>query len=953
MDRLTFFRAVLGTGGDYCLFAAKEGRRKQKFFSRVEQLCPAADALDDDDYNVYFGLATFAPDTDRKAKNAQYLGSLFLDLDCGPGKDYPDQQTALLALRKFVTDLKLPKPLLVNSGWGVHAYWPLAEPAPAADWLPVATALKRACAAQGLLADPDVTADLARVLRVPGTRNLKRDTPAPVAVLGAGSGDRPTLAHMASRLEVFAPPQKPTLSLVSAGLNAADDPVMQRLMGNKTSSFRRILERTAAGRGCAQLGLAAGDPAETPEPLWRAALSIAKFCTEGHKAGHRISRGHPEYDEEDTEAKLEGIKGPYTCASFDGVNSGVCAQCPHWKKITSPIQLGNTVEEAEEAPEPGAEEDAETVPDPKVVYLATVNRVIPKLPFPYFRGKTGGIYIKQKNADGDPEEVLVYLNDLYYTQRVLDPVQGECVIGRLHLPNDECREFVVPLVSATSKEDLRKILSKHGVSVSNKRWDTLMAYTHAWIEQLQTTTAADKAHTQFGWSDNSFRSYVIGDREILPTTVGYNPPSAKTSFLFPAFKPRGTLEGWIEQAKFYNRPGLEPYQFVICQAMAAPLMRLTAINAAIFDFYSDGSGHGKSTTQKFALTIYGDPSELMIRPKDTLNGRMNRLELMKDVNVQFDEFTEFPVEDTSDLIYGVADGRQKLRLASGANEERHRGDAWHTTVCASSNHSMLAKVYQAKANPQGEVQRVLRYHVQPHNFTDKTETDLFAKSVGDHAGHAVQVFVQKMMQDIATAKQVLDTVQQRLDRDCDLTMQNRFWSVQGAVTVTALILAREAGLLSYDPARLYAWVVALIKANKADATEAIIPIDVLINDYINENYGNVLWIKSTDDLRGAHNKSGLDNLVIPDLQPRTKLVARYETDLKRLHLPMRPFKQWCTRQRLNFDTVVKQIEEKLGGQKTRIRIGKGTKMDLPPVTVLSMDFADIKMPGVEDERAAG
>lgn len=951
MNRVDFFRAVLGAGGDYCLFAARGGRKKQKFYPRIEQLAQAADDFDEQDHDVYFALATFTPGTDRKAANAQELSALFLDLDCGPTKDYPDQATALQDLRRFVVELGLPKPVLVSSGWGVHVYWPLSVPVPASDWLPVAEAMKRACAALDLHADPAVTADAARILRVPGTRNFKRGDPTPVSVLGMGSSTRSTLTQMSAKLASYM--RAPSVMPPVTAMSAADDPVMQRLMGNRTASFRRILERTVAGRGCAHIAAAVATPADTEEPMWRAAMSIAKFCTEGRGAAHKISRGHPDYDAEETDSKFDAIKGPYTCATFDGLSSGICADCVHWKKITSPIVIGSTVEEAVEPTaaevleggegDEGDEGESDAVDEPTVVYNQKVEPV-PRLPFPYFRGKHGGVYIKQKNEDGDPEEVCIYLNDLYYTRRVVDPMYGECVVGRLHLPNDERREFVVPLVSATSKEELRKVLSKFGVSVSSKRWDAIMAYTHSWIEQLQTTTVADTARTQFGWSDNSFKSYVLGDREIFPRDVGYNPPSAKTSFLFPALKPKGTLEGWIKQSEFYNRPGLEPYQFVVCQALAAPLMRFMPLHAAIFDFYSDGSGHGKSTTQKFALTIYGEPDELIVGPKDTMNARMNRLELMKDVSVQFDEFTEFPAEQTSDLIYGITDGRQKARMHSGANEERHRGEPWHTTVCASSNHSMLAKVYLMKSNPRAEVQRVLRYHVQPHNFTDKHETDLFAKSVGDNTGHAIAPFVQRVMQDVATVKELIDTVQRRLDKACELTMQNRFWSAQGAVAIAALILAKDIGLLSYDPGRLFAWVVDLIKANKVDDRESIITIDQLINDFVSENYGNILWIKSTEDQRGGDrhgNKNGLDDLVVPEMQPRMKFVARYETDTKKLFIPLTPLKNWCGKHRMNFDSVVKEIMERMDGQKLRMRLSKGTKLQLPPTYVMVMGFAAI------------
>jgi hypothetical protein len=517
------------------------------------------------------------------------------------------------------------------------------------------------------------------------------------------------------------------------------------------------------------------------------------------------------------------------------------------------------------------------------------------------------------------------------------------------LPNDGTREFVVPLVASTSKEELRKCLAKYGVSVIPKRWDALMAYTNAWVEKLQQTTTADTAKTQFGWSDNSFRSYVLGEREIFANEIGYNPPSSKTSMFFSALKPKGTLEGWIKQAEFYNRSGLEPYQYVICHALAAPLMRFTPIHAAIFDFYSDGTGHGKSTTQKFALTIYGDPDRLIVGPKDTLNARMNRLEVMKDVNVQFDEFTEFPAEDVSELIYGLTDGRQKARLRSSSNDERYRGEPWHTTVCASSNHSMLAKVYSIKSNPRAEVQRVLRYHVQPYNFTDKLETDIFAREVGMHTGHAIVPFVQKIMSDPATAKQLVETIQRRIDIACGLTMQNRFWSVQGAVTMAALVLARDLGLLFYDTTKLFNWTVQLINDNKINDRESIISIEALINDFVNENYGNILWIKSTDDARTSNN-SGLDKLVLPEMQPKITLAARYETDTKKLYIPFSTLKTWCGKRRLNFDSVLLELKEKMGAYKKNMRLSKGTKLVLPPTLAIVINFSAV---GLEASDGSG
>jgi hypothetical protein len=938
METKSFLKHVLASGDSYCVFAAKpDGSKKQKFYPSIDAVLNASEQFDLNDYDVYFGLATFDGTGERKAKCAVHMRSLFVDLDCGPTKDYADQQEALKDLQKFCKTVGMPKPLMVSSGYGIHAYWPLTDDVEIADWKPVAEALKRTSVARGLYIDTNVTADAARVLRMPGTRNHKRETPAAVGVMAGGKVDAHPLSFYADLLSAEAPMPKVSGKLFdNVTMTLDDDPVMQRLLRNRESSFKLILQKTLAGHGCAQLRHAVMNQADIDEPLWRATLSITKFCSDGEKAAHHVSKGHPDYDPDETEYKLSGIKGPYTCESFASCNPGGCDGCPLQGKIKSPIQIGAVIAEAE------TEEVENDVGEPTVVYKGTAGN-IPTYPFPYFRGKEGGIFVRDEDEEGNKTDVQLYMNDLYYTKRVVDPEAGECIIGRLHLPNDDAREFAVPLVSATSKEELRKILSKYGVAVSGKKWEHIMAYTQSWIEQLQVTTIADNARTQFGWTDDNFTSYVVGDREIFADRIGYNPPSSKTSFLFPAFKPRGTLEGWVEQAKFYDRPGLEPYQFVVCQALAAPLMRFMPVHAAIFDFYSDGSGHGKSTTQKFALTIYGEPSDLIVGPKDTLNARMNRMELMKDVNLQFDEFTEFPAEDTSDLIYGATDGRQKARMSAGSNEERYRGDAWYTTLTASSNHSMLAKVYSRKATPEAEVQRVLRYHVQPHNFTDKSETDVFAKGVGTNCGHAVEVFVQRIMQDVETTRELLTTIQGKLDKACDLTMKNRFWSVQGAVVMTALVLARDAGLLTYDPATLYKWIVDLINANKTDAKGSAVSIDTLINDFVNEHYGSILWIKSTEDLRGGNN-NGLDSLVVPEMQPRATLVARYETDIKKLYIALKPLKVWCAKQRLNYDSVVNQLAEKYGAQKIKIRMSKGTKLNLPTASVVAIDCSSLDLP---------
>ena len=251
-----------------------------------------------------------------------------------------------------------------------------------------------------------------------------------------------------------------------------------------------------------------------------------------------------------SEAKAEFIKGPYLCGTFNEYREGVCTECKHWGKINTPISLGREVEEA-------APEDNIVVQKPIDVTAATpLHYIIPKYPYPYFRGKTGGVFKHSKNEDGEPKDVLVYFNDLYVVRRLKDAEQGELLVMRLHLPKDGVREFTLPLTSVGSKDELRKNLAIHGVAVINV--SELMEYIMKWVNELQFQQEAEEARRQFGWIDDTYESFAVGNMVVYKDRIEVNAPSSATYQLFPCFVPKGTLDGWKETMKFYNNdsPGM-------------------------------------------------------------------------------------------------------------------------------------------------------------------------------------------------------------------------------------------------------------------------------------------------------------------------------------------------------------------------------------------------------------
>ena len=921
MNNLEFLRQVLGDEGYYCIVGLKKNSDKpvQKFFKTLDQAVEVANNLKDEGYDAYYALATFEDGKSRKTANVKQLKSLYVDLDCGPDKPYQTQAEALVALKAFCKATKLPKPSLVNSGGGVHAYWALTEPVSRETWTPLAEQLKRLCDEHDLFADPVVTADSVRILRVPGTLNYKNDEPREVKLLSEPGEplEYNTLKDIIGEPVLVRPSYIPRGEM---------DEVTKALLGNYTNRFKTIMLKTVKGEGCNQLKYIIEHQATMSEPMWRAGLSIAKFCIDADVAIEKISSGHPEYSPMMADRKVRGIKGgPYTCAKFEEYNSGGCDGCSHKGVIKSPIVLGREVQEA-------TDEDNIVEDSPAYVNQGhTQTYIIPKYPDPYFRGKNGGIF-KRVIKEEDEVEVMIYHNDLYVTRRLEDSDVGEAVVVRLHLPQDGVREFTVPLSAVTSKDELRKYMSSKGVAIS--KTDEIMSYVTTWVNHLQFTNKADKARRQFGWTDEKCEAFVVGDKEVCADRVDHNPPSAATSQLFSAFTSKGSFEEWKEAMDFFNRPGMEIHQFAIGLAFGSIFSEFTPVAGCLFHIYSPESGIGKTTALVAGASIWGNPQKLVLKESDTAASKMNRAEKYKNIFLPLDEVTNASAKETSDFVYQYTSGSQRNRMSANGNEERVRGEPWKQNAVSTGNASLMEKMSAYKAIPKGEAMRLLEVRAKPVPGLEKEDTDILSERLANNYGHAYLPYLQYIMNDIKGIKTMYKVTQKKLDKLCGFNPADRYHSVLAADGIMGLMVAKKVGLINYDIGLVVKWLKSLTENIKEQVNSLDVDAEGVLSNFLAENYNNILRIKSTEDSRITRTSDLIDHLIIPDATPKLTFVARYEYYVKLLFIYPNPLRKWCTERQINYEWLTDSL--KRGRTKAKLdkkRMAKGTHMSLPSLNV--------------------
>lgn len=177
------FLKALWPGGlpehGHLVIAVKRGDRGMaaEFFDDVDAAAKRA-VVAGQKHDVYVGMAAQPKLSHGRGttETALAIHALWLDLDFDKG--FRNME----GVRKFLNALPYPPSLIVVSGGGAHVYWLLKEALEISDQDRSAAAIElgwlqycRSIAKIEMKAELDAIADLARVLRVPGTKNFKRE----------------------------------------------------------------------------------------------------------------------------------------------------------------------------------------------------------------------------------------------------------------------------------------------------------------------------------------------------------------------------------------------------------------------------------------------------------------------------------------------------------------------------------------------------------------------------------------------------------------------------------------------------------------------------------------------------------------------------------------------------------------------------------------------------------
>jgi len=926
MNPLEFLAAVLPPTGLYCAVSIDDKTKtlkEQKFASTLPELLQLTDRFNSEERGAFFAVANYNNAKSRTADNTASMRSFFLDMDVGEKTKktdrpkYKKQADAVGALAKFLSATGLPDPWIVSSGGGVHVYWPFTEAVSIPEWKIAAGNLVRLCHQHEMLVDYGVTADAARVLRMPGTANWKKDTAVMAKVRVVGAPAQHDFAALCETIlstlkePVTVGVSRETLNVPGTRLAAPKTPSLTNAFSNRVAHFKVIMDHTVRGGGCGQLGFYLNNADDDGmEPLWRGWLSIASLCEDRDTGTKFLTKLHP-YTTARMQSKLRDIKGPYPCTKFDTENPGICTTCPHWGKITNPLALCSST----------ATDTTE-----KEVTLAAVNSTPalvvtrPTPPRGYAYGTKGGIYRKVTSLDAEGIEQTANKQLLPYDLFAVDILnageEGHLVQMVATRPEGQV-VVLLPQRSVVSKDDTVKFLAQQNIIASYGAGNDqhLFNYVRGCVEEVSSQRRAVIVPDSYGWQkDNTF---VLNSCVYSPTGEKFV-PTPKLVNLNGITTPDGSIENWKRVVQLLINKEHHDVLAMACIAFGSPLMKFSIHKALTFHIGSSDSGTGKSLALNLVASVWGASNYIMSTGSSGVMQK-HRAGTLRNLPLVIDEVTNLNNKDSfewlGEFLLDMTAGAGKDRMKASANEERVNITHWQSLMLLASN-THVTDYFAGVRNKasDGQLMRLLELKMTQKLQWTASELQILTMLPSNY-GWAGRVYVQWLVRNVDTARGVYQRVLEDLTKRWKLSSDKRFWlaGVSACVAGAILVGTKYANIIDLPVQGIIdAFKVILDQAQTAVAASARDAEDIL-NSYTREFYGQFVVVRINDSTKTLESSFG-SNAVIDQTITRSQVRGRVEHDVVPGHvnyfIEENQMKAWCSHMSYGYSDFQRQLEKK-------------------------------------------
>lgn len=924
-----FYEHTLPPTGNYTLFRTSI---KEHFWAEdLDELVALTQTLSEFP-DVYFATGTFVNQDSRTQANCDQKKAFYFDLDAGeaklakhgPEKVYANRDEAIADIVAFARKQSFLPTMIVASGEGLHIYWELDAPIPAAQWTAIAKKLQKFGASSGLKIDSAVTADSARILRPIGTLHHNGKT---VEVLKF-TGKVYTAQEIADKVGVE------PLDMVEPKYDLGINDDIPEVVG-PPKAIKKVLINCAAAQH------AALNQDKIEEPYWRLMIGIAKHTVEGADAAHALSRKHPKYNKQQTQDYFERwATGPSTCEKFAEFNAKACGACPHKGKIKSPIQLGAlNVEEVEKLPE---DKKPAAAPAPKATGKPWDGQIPQGFDVVTHKGRQTLVHYfdtERENEVGEmvPIRVTVPIShEIFWLGNWADPMNptdtAQATLFSVQY-NGRIDHCVMNQEIVASNSEVAKFLASKGIhTTTDKRALTSMnTYLKEQLQRIKVAERKPKIRDRFGLTYLPTGELVAAQGEYVISadgtivkamvspalqTMAHNyhiplPESKDGAWDVSVWKShiKPAAQQFIDFMKtHYAHEGLAQYRLAFMLSAASPLMcfnehgyikgvDLPGSSFTVSLFSKDG-GKGKTTLMQLMTMVYGISGKSQDRNtvSSTTLARTGTLSFGGGHPSFMDEMGGTDAKVMAETINQIANGGTRIRLdRSGGIKEQPR---WALMNTCATNLSIRDMVAHAKAESDAIQYRMVELDVSkiyehPEEMRARFERDM-ASIVPCAGALGAIIHLQICRKANKGMLELFAEAKSQARKVLGSKQVDRFQDRAIAAMIVMDKLLKEAGLELFDIAEMCeTYRVAAVSAEEfiTENTTSRDPLELLSNMLFDLQAFTTITANETRRTGsvGNHDVALNHNGRVPD-----KLKVRHVTTSGISYVSADAIREWCT-----------------------------------------------------------
>lgn len=351
-----------------------------------------------------------------------------------------------------------------------------------------------------------------------------------------------------------------------------------------------------------------------------------------------------------------------------------------------------------------------------------------EMPGDWLLSREKQIYRIEDRGDArEPVKIVACPHPVFITERLTNLDAGTEKLRIAYYRDKQWRDMVVDAVTIASRNSIVQ-LANYGLQVTSESAKHLVTFLSDFLTANKDKLPVSRSLSRLGWVDlKSFAPYaenVVYDGELAYKSV------------FAAVRSEGELKDWLGVAKELR--GSVILRTVLAASFASPLVDLLGYQPFFVHLWGE-SGAGKTVAQQLALSVWGDPNQMIKTLNTTAVGLERHAAFFRSLPVALDELQSLAQKylTIDQIIYTLCLGKSKGRGAKSGGIEQE--SEWRTVFITSGEEPVSSE------NSQGGARnRVLEFYMDKSVYGSADPGEV-AIRLSDTFGHTGRQYIDALI----------------------------------------------------------------------------------------------------------------------------------------------------------------------------------------------------------------